>query len=150
MIKDILSLNQGSLSTNLSTDFVVGKTVGREKRDLLTSGNGTHDIDSGDTGLNHFLGVVSLVGVDGFTVNIEELFGQNWGTFIDGNTGTIEGSAQHFFGNGHLEDITSELTMSVQVINIRSTFENLFKTLKFRPRLWEKKREIMKGKKLEI
>lgn len=45
------------LSANLSGDFVVGETGGREDRDLLTTGNGVHGIDSGDTSGDHLFGV---------------------------------------------------------------------------------------------
>jgi hypothetical protein len=37
VILHILLLHKGSLSTNLSSDFVVGQTGSREKRDLLAS-----------------------------------------------------------------------------------------------------------------
>lgn len=45
VIVDILVLNEGSLATNLSADFVVRKTSGGEKRDLLTTSDGVHDVD---------------------------------------------------------------------------------------------------------
>jgi hypothetical protein len=68
MIVDVLLLDEGSLSTNLGTDFVVRKTGSGEKRNLLTSGDGVHDINSGDTSLDHLLRVNSLVGVNGLTL----------------------------------------------------------------------------------
>ena len=46
-----------SLSTNLSSDFVVRKTSGREDWNLLTTGNGVHGVDSGDTSGDHLLGI---------------------------------------------------------------------------------------------
>ena len=61
---NILVLNKRSLTTNLSTNFVVRKTGGGEERNLLTSGNGVHDVDGGNACLDHFLGVLSLERID--------------------------------------------------------------------------------------
>ena len=60
MIMHILMLDQGGLTTNLGTDGVMGETGGREEGNLLATGNGVHDIDGGDTGLDHLLRVVTL------------------------------------------------------------------------------------------
>ena len=60
MIMNILVLDQGGLTTNLGTDGVMGETGGREERNLLATGDGVHDIDGGDTGLDHLLRVVTL------------------------------------------------------------------------------------------
>ena len=60
MIMHILMLDQGSLTTNLGTDGVMGETGGREERNLLATGDGVHDIDGGDSGLDHLLRVVTL------------------------------------------------------------------------------------------
>ena len=51
------SLNQTSLAANLGSNVIVGETSCREEWDLLPSGNGVHDVDRGDAGLNHFLRV---------------------------------------------------------------------------------------------
>ena len=64
MIKHILLLYEGGLTTNLGTDLIVGETSSGEERDLLSSGDGVHDIDGRDTRLDHFLGVHSLIGVN--------------------------------------------------------------------------------------
>jgi len=64
VIVDILVLNEGSLAANLGTDFVVRKTGCREKRDLLTTSDGVHQVDGGDTSLDHFFGIATLVRVD--------------------------------------------------------------------------------------
>jgi hypothetical protein len=50
-------LYQTSLSTNLSGDFVVGKTSGGEDGNFLTTSDGIHRVDGGDTCGDHFLGV---------------------------------------------------------------------------------------------
>jgi hypothetical protein len=64
VIVDILVLNERSLSTDLGTNLIMGETIGREKGDLLSSGNRVHDINGRDTSLDHFLGVVSLIRVN--------------------------------------------------------------------------------------
>lgn len=49
------------------TYFIVRQTGGREDRDLLATSDGVHDIDSGDTGLDHLLGIDTRPRVDGLT-----------------------------------------------------------------------------------
>ena len=73
------------------------KTGGGEERNLLATGNGVHDIDSGDTGLNHFLRISTSVGVNGLTIDIEIVFGKNGRSVVDSNTRTVESTTQHFF-----------------------------------------------------
>ena len=117
------------------------ETVSGEEWNLLASSDGVHDVDSGDTSLNHFLRVDSLARVNRLTLhpirsvnscteqedylNIKELLSQDWWTLVDWNTGSIEGSTEHFFSNWHLKSISSELAMRVEVINARGTFEDL-------------------------
>jgi len=96
----------------------MGETIGREQRDLLSTGDGVHDINGGDTSLDHFLGVISLVRVNRLSLDVEEIFGEDWGSMINWDSGTIELATEHLNGDGHLEDITSELAMSVQVIDV--------------------------------
>jgi hypothetical protein len=57
LIRDTLLLNQTSLSTNLSSDFVMRETGSGENWNLLSTGNRVHRIDSRDTGGDHFFGV---------------------------------------------------------------------------------------------
>ena len=66
---DILVLNEGSLTANLGTNFIVRKTGSREERNLLTTGNRVHHINCGNTSLNHLLGVLTLEGVNGLTLH---------------------------------------------------------------------------------
>ena len=68
MIMHILSFDEGSLSTDLGTDLIMGKTGSGEERNLLSSGNGGHGINSRDTSLDHLLRVDSLVWVDGLSL----------------------------------------------------------------------------------
>ena len=65
---DILVLNEGSLATYLSTDFVVGKTCCREKRNFLATSDGVHEINSRDTSLDHLLRIFTLIRVDGLAL----------------------------------------------------------------------------------
>lgn len=60
-------LNQTSLTTDLSSDFVVWETGSRENGDFLTTGNGIHGINGRDTGLDHFFRVNTGERVDGRT-----------------------------------------------------------------------------------
>jgi hypothetical protein len=69
VIKHIFSFDKGSLSTDLSTNLVMGKTSSGEEWDLLSSGNGGHGIDGGDTCLDHLLGVDSLIWVNWLALN---------------------------------------------------------------------------------
>lgn len=126
MIMDILLLNERGLSANLCTNLIMRKTICREEGDLLSSSDGVHDINSGDTGLDHFLGVVSLIRVNRLSLDIKEVFGEYWGSMVDGHTGTIELATEHLDRDRHAEDITGELTMGVEVINIGCTFKDLY------------------------
>jgi hypothetical protein len=69
VIKHILSFDEGSLSADLGTNLVMGKTGSGEEWDLLSSGNGGHGIDGGDTSLDHLLGVDSLIWINWLTLN---------------------------------------------------------------------------------
>jgi hypothetical protein len=64
VIKHILTFDEGSLSTDLGTNLVMGKTSSGEEGDLLSSGNGGHGINGGDTCLDHLLGVDSLIRIN--------------------------------------------------------------------------------------
>ena len=72
MIVDILSLDKGGLTTDLSTNLGVRKTGSREERNLLASSNRGHSVDSGDTRLDHLSGILSHVRVDRLTLKGEE------------------------------------------------------------------------------
>lgn len=86
VISHVLALDQGCLTHDLGTDFVVGQTVCRKQRDLLTSGDGSHDVNSRDTGLEHLFGVDSLARVNGLTLDVEELFSKDWWSLVDRGT----------------------------------------------------------------
>lgn len=60
--------HETGLSANLGCDFVVGKTGGREDRDLLASSNRVHGVDGGDTGGDHFFGI-DLVPINSVPIN---------------------------------------------------------------------------------
>lgn len=101
------------------------QTVGTEKRNFLASGNGVHAVNCGYSCLDHFLRVDSLEGIDGLSLNIEELLCKHRGTFIDGHTRTVECPPKHLLGDGHLEHLSSELTVCVEVIDTTCTFKDL-------------------------
>ena len=75
--------------------------------------------------MNHFLGVLSAVWVDGLTLDIQEFLGQDGGTVIDWKTRPIELSTKHFLGNWHSQDIACKFDVGSKIINRRSSFENL-------------------------
>jgi hypothetical protein len=64
-------------------------------------------------------------GGNGAYLDIEEVLGEYWGSVINWDTGTIELATEHLNGDGHLEDITGELAMSVEVIDVGSSLEDL-------------------------
>jgi len=130
MIEHILSLDERCLTHDLCTDFVMWQTVGREQRNLLTSSNRSHAIDSRNTSLNHFLRINSGVWVDRLTIDVLEFLSEHWWTFINRSTRTIEDSSKHFLCNRHLQCFTSELAVSVQAVDTISSFENLFSRTK--------------------
>ena len=68
VIQHILALDEGGLTADLGTNVVVRETGSGEKRNLLSSGNRGHGIDGGDTRLDHFLWIHSLVWVDWLTL----------------------------------------------------------------------------------
>ena len=43
------------------------ETGSGKERDLLASGDGVHDVNGGDTRLDHLLGIGALAGIDGAT-----------------------------------------------------------------------------------
>ncbi len=54
----------GALQNEHEPNLIVRKTCGRENGDLLTTGDRVHDVNRGNTSLNHFLGVYARVWVD--------------------------------------------------------------------------------------
>ncbi len=66
-------------------------------------------------------------GASGTYLDIEEVFGEDGRTVVDGLTLSIELATKHLSGDGHLQHVTGELTVSVRVVNIGSAFEDLSK-----------------------
>mmetsp|Transcript_9925 Transcript_9925/g.23506 ORF Transcript_9925/g.23506 Transcript_9925/m.23506 type:complete len:392 (-) Transcript_9925:217-1392(-) len=124
-IDGVLLLDEGGLAGNLGGDLVVGKTGGGEDRDLLSTSDGVHDVDGGDTGLDHGLGVVTGGGVDGLSVDVEVGLRHDLGRGIDDLAGSVEGSAKHFLGNSHLQNVAGEFAVRLAVVNAGRTLENL-------------------------
>mmetsp|Transcript_8400 Transcript_8400/g.12793 ORF Transcript_8400/g.12793 Transcript_8400/m.12793 type:complete len:334 (+) Transcript_8400:495-1496(+) len=125
VIQDVLALDERGLSANLSSDFVMGETGSGEEGDLLSSGDGSHGIDGGDTSLDHLLGVDPLVGVDGLTLDVEELLSQHGRALIDGVSGPVEHATQHLHTHRHSQHIACELAGGAQVIDVRGSLEDL-------------------------
>lgn len=72
VIMHVLVLDQGGLTTNLGTNGIVRQTSGGEERNLLTTSDGVHDIDGGDSCLNHLLGVVTLERINWLALYIKQ------------------------------------------------------------------------------
>jgi hypothetical protein len=41
--------------------------------------------------LEHFFRVDSLVRIDGLALDVEKLFGENWWSLVNGDSGSVEG-----------------------------------------------------------
>ena len=61
----------------------MGKSSGGEDGNFLSAGDGVHDVDGRDSGLDHGLGVVAGGGVDGLAVDVEVGLGEDLGGVID-------------------------------------------------------------------
>jgi len=122
---NILVLDQGSLTANLGTNGIMGETSGGEEGNLLTTSDGVHDIDGGDSSLDHLLGVVTLVRINWLALNVEEIFGEYGRSMINRLTLTVELATKHLSGDGHLEHVTSELTMGVRVVDVGCALKDL-------------------------
>mmetsp|Transcript_8763 Transcript_8763/g.12022 ORF Transcript_8763/g.12022 Transcript_8763/m.12022 type:complete len:403 (-) Transcript_8763:296-1504(-) len=125
VILHILVLHEGGLATNLGTNGVMRETGGGEERDLLTTGDGVHDIDGGDTSLDHLLGVVSLERINRLTLDVEEALGEHGRTVIDRDALTVELATKHLGRDGHFEHIAGELAVRVRVVDVGSALEDL-------------------------
>jgi hypothetical protein len=68
-IENVLMFDEGSLTTDLSTNLRVRETGSREERNLLTSSDGSHSINGRDTSLDHLSGILSLVRIDRLTLS---------------------------------------------------------------------------------
>lgn len=63
-------LDETGLSTDLGGDFVVRQTGGGEDGNLLTTSDGVHDVDGGNAGLDHLLGIDTRPWVDGLALKV--------------------------------------------------------------------------------
>mmetsp|Transcript_3470 Transcript_3470/g.7235 ORF Transcript_3470/g.7235 Transcript_3470/m.7235 type:complete len:264 (-) Transcript_3470:535-1326(-) len=69
-VNGIFEFDEGGLTGDLGSHLIVGKSSGGEDGDLLPAGDRVHDVDGGDAGLDHGLGVVAGRGVDGLAVDV--------------------------------------------------------------------------------
>jgi len=51
-------------------------------------------------------------------LNIEEILSKYGWSVIDGDTGTVELSSEHFSGDRHTEHITCELDVGLKIIDV--------------------------------
>lgn len=59
-------------------------------------------------------------------LDIEEILGEHGWSVINGDTGAVELAAEHLSGDGHAEDITCELDVGLEVVDVGGAFENLY------------------------
>jgi hypothetical protein len=104
-----LVLDETCLTTDLRGNLVVRKTRCRENWDLLATGDRVHGVNGADTGGDHLLGVDSRVRVDGRTVDVEVVLGQDLGSLVDGAAGTVKDTTKHVLADSELQVMTSEL-----------------------------------------
>mmetsp|Transcript_17879 Transcript_17879/g.43010 ORF Transcript_17879/g.43010 Transcript_17879/m.43010 type:complete len:228 (-) Transcript_17879:463-1146(-) len=82
-IRRILKFDERGLTGDLGSHLVVGKTGGTEDGDLLPTRHGVHDIDGGNTRLDHGLGIIARGGVNGLSVDVQVGLGEDLGTGVD-------------------------------------------------------------------
>ncbi|KAH3668808.1 hypothetical protein OGAPHI_002563 [Ogataea philodendri] len=117
--------DQTGLSTDLGSNLVVGKTRGRENRNLLTSGNRVHGVNGRNTRGNHLFWINTSKWVNWRTVNIQVVFSENPWSVINRSSRTIKNSTQHVLGYRNLQVLSCKLNSGLLDINSRSTFKNL-------------------------
>ena len=61
----------------------------------------------------------------GTHLNVEEVFGEHGRAVVNRLALTVELATKHLSGDGHLEHVTSELAMSVRVVDVGCALENL-------------------------
>mmetsp|Transcript_28453 Transcript_28453/g.78164 ORF Transcript_28453/g.78164 Transcript_28453/m.78164 type:complete len:354 (-) Transcript_28453:91-1152(-) len=124
-IHGILLLHQGSLTSNLSRHFIVGQTGGGENGNFLSAGNRVHDINGGNSRLDHGLGVIARTRINGLTIDIQIGFGQDFGSTVNDFSGSVKGSAEHFFRNSHFQNVAREFALGLAVIDTGRSFKDL-------------------------
>jgi hypothetical protein len=60
-------------------------------------------------------------------LDVEEVFGEDGGTMVDGLALSVELTTKHLSGDGHLQHVTSEFAVSMRVVNFGGTLKNLEK-----------------------
>lgn len=58
-------------------------------------------------------------------LNVEEVFGEYGRTVVNRLPLSVELATKHLSGDGHLEHVTSELTMGVRVVDVGCAFKDL-------------------------
>ena len=50
----------------------------------------------------------SRIRIDGTSINVQIVFCQHFGTFVDGTARSVKNTAQHVFGNANLQVVAGE------------------------------------------
>ena len=132
-------------TTRAESNLVVWQTRSREDGDLLSSRNGIHHVNCGDTGLNHLLGVYTGVRVDGRalyrnmnveegvkhladgrrTINVQVILCEYFGAIVNRLARTVEDTPEHVLRDGELHAATGELNMGSLNIDTGRALEDL-------------------------
>mmetsp|Transcript_28914 Transcript_28914/g.70484 ORF Transcript_28914/g.70484 Transcript_28914/m.70484 type:complete len:305 (+) Transcript_28914:751-1665(+) len=72
------SLDQRRVSTNLCRNLIVRKTSTGEQWDFLSASDRTHHVNSANSRLYHFLGILTGSWIDGLASDVHVLLGQDW------------------------------------------------------------------------
>ena len=121
----VLQLDEGGLPGDLGRHLVVGESRGREDGDLLPPRHGVHDVDGGNTRLDHGLGVIPRGGVDGLAVDVEVGLREDLRARVDDLPGPVERPTEHLLGHTHLEDVAGELAPGLAVVDVGGALEDL-------------------------
>lgn len=113
------------LSANLGGNLIVRKSSSREDRNLLSTGNGVHSVDSGDSSLDHLLWVDTLSWVNWLSLDIKEILSQDIWSLVNWLSRSVEDTSEHVLRDWHLENLSGELAAGVLGINSGGSLENL-------------------------
>ena len=134
-------------TTRAESNLVVWQTRSREDGDLLSSCNGIHHVNCGDTGLNHLLGVYTRVRVNWrackhishrahitlhtifHTVDIQVIFSEYFGAIVNRLARTVEDTPEHVLRDREFHAATSELNMGSLDIDTGRALEDLYDRL---------------------
>jgi hypothetical protein len=82
--------------------------------EIISSGYSYTNINIHDLTRSECRQTDSRVGVDGLTVNVEVVLGQDLGALVNGATGTIKDTTKHVLGHTKLQRVSTELDFGLR------------------------------------